>query len=342
MIRNIGIKKSIVLFLSLMGLAADAIAAEALTEEKLELIYKKIERRMQKVDDSKKEGILKDIKNDLLELRKKSGSPSETVKDHFEKSYVTFAGGYDFQNKLKADDIYYEGELYAHLNLTIKWLKKRNLLLYAPVRLQVRQYKTTSSPVKTPSYNPGIKLYYLDKETGEENKDLRYYSIGFHHYSNGQSGPHYDPATGSINTKDGSFSSDYMEFSIYEIADNDFFHWKKLNIRTYLTGLTWEEEQTGYYEDALVELSGKNKLWGNKDLVLQTTIAYKFGRDYISPGVDAKTKDNFQYKAELFYKPPFFESLKVYVRGDYGYDYYNINYQSKMKRIQIGFAGHPF
>ncbi len=261
------------------------------------------------------------------------------IKSAFETSYVTAGGGYDFQDKIKFNDIYYEGQVYAHVNMTMRCFKE-NFRLYAPVRIQLRQSRSTSDPVKTPSYNPGIRLYFWDEGVEEDAEAFSYYSFGFHHYSNGQRGPHYDPATGLINTEDGSFSADYFEFSVYEFTDDEFFSWKKLNLRAYLTGLTWEEEQTNYYEKALVELSGKKNLGG--DVFLQTTIGYKFGRDYISPGVDAKRKDNFQYRMEFFYKPPCFESLNLYGRFDYGYDYYNINYQSKTKRAQIGVAGHPF
>lgn len=341
-------KKLILIFLPLMLLAANVFAGELLTEEKLELIYKKIESIKQKGDEGTEEDILRDLKKEFIESPRRWELMDGVVKSYFDPSYITIGGGYDKENSIKSDDIYYEGQINAHLNW---WNSDDNTeshrwRVYVPIRIQIRQFTTDSSPVKTPSFNPGLKLYYWRGNWGKSENDFSYTSIGIHHYSNGQSGSHYDSGTGLINTEDGSFSSDYLELSYYRVCDDPWLNWGKINFRQYITNKTWEEEQTDFYEKSLLELSGKKifnpKLTFIKEVQLQLTVGHKFGRKYDSPGKRINSKDKFQYTAELSAKPKAWEDLSLYLRWDKGYDYYNINYQNKINRIQFGLIGHAF
>lgn len=273
-----------------------------------------------------------------------------TIAGRLEPSYVTLGGGYDIANRLKINDIYYEAQIYAHLN----WWESLNkpnhaFRLYLPIRLQVRQFRSSSSPVKTPSFNPGLRLFYHHKGWARSETDFNYLSVGFHHYSNGQRGPHYDTVTGEINTENGSFSSDYIETTFYGVSDAGnrswWPHWYKLNGRFYLTGLTWEAPQTDFYERILLEASTLIFRHGTDfPTELQLTVGHKFGRDFVSPGNAASFGDNFQYAAELSIKPKQWgwQDMSIYLRWDMGYDYYNIYYQKKINRIQVGFVGTVF
>lgn len=270
------------------------------------------------------------------------GKITERMNEHFEPSYITVAGGYDRSGKLRTRDILYEGQLYLHLN----WYencqdpeecgKDFYYRVFVPIRLQLRQYTTESHPVKTPSFNPGARVYFWHRSWVNGEDDFHYLSLGGHHYSNGQSGLHY--LNGAINTNDGSFSTDYLELAYYREKGS---LWGKVNYRQYLTGITWEEAQTDYYETALVELTGRGPLpW--LDMELQLTAGYKFGRKYVSPGTNASFKDNLQFTAELVLPVSSWKDLSWYVRWDKGYDNYNIYYQNKVNRIQAGFVATTF
>ncbi len=277
------------------------------------------------------------------------------IEQNFAPSYITISGGHDFENTIDFSDMYYEAELNLHLN----WWNSPNLLnfkykplnkilsflnennkirMYLPIRIQVRQLAETSSPVATPSYNPGLKIFWLNNKFIKNENDFYYFSIGFHHYSNGQSGLHYDPDTGQVNTENGSFSSDYTELSFYKVNnDEGLYDFLKMNIRCYFTNVTWEEEQTDYYEDFLIESVLKNKFrLCNRDAQLQLSVGYKFGRKHTS------NSENFQYRAIFAWKPDSWEDLSLYARWDIGHDYYNINYRNKINRIQLGFVANAF
>ena len=266
---------------------------------------------------------------------------------YFEKNYVTLGGGFDDTDNIQFKDIYYEAQLYGHFNWISSEYKNETSdiwQLYLPVRLQVRQYRSDSSPVKTPGYNPGIRVYYAHHSWLNGTDDFHYASLGLHHYSNGQNGPHLDPVSGDINTDTGSFSSDYAELSYYRVSTNQTMEWAKVNYRYYFVNATWEAEQTGFYEDRLVELSGRFSLFDKPadsqdffdTISLQLTLARKIGRDFITPGIKANDSDNLQYTGELIMKPSGWKDLSMYARWDKGYDYYNINYATQMNRIHFG------
>jgi len=221
-----------------------------------------------------------------------------------------------------------------------------------PVRLQVRQYRSDSSPVKTPSYNPGIRMYYTRGSWTDRDR-LFYLSAGLHHYSNGQSGPHYN-TDGTINTENGSFSSDYTELSFYWDGPRT---WTKLNLRTYLVSkhLTWEPEQSHYYERGVAEVTWRYDPTGqlgargmppkHRGPALQLTGAFKYGRDHVAPGVNASLKDNLQWTAEAIvpaWKQFRWQDVRFYLRYDRGYDPYNIHYREKLDRVQVGIVASNF
>lgn len=296
-----------------------------------------------------------------------AGSFGDIVERYADPTYITIGGGYDRKKNIHFEDIYFEAQLAVNLNW---WNSDSNDIcgedpancppdeglyrLYVPINFVVRQYASTSSPVKTPSYNPGLRLIYAHESWLNAADDFHFISLGIHHYSNGQTGDHLDPDSGEINTENGSFSTDYLEFAWFRVTDTDRLQLMKLKYRAYLTGLTWEPEQTDYYEDGLLEATAKFNLRGTWFDALQDclmscnrvdlflTVGYKFGREFVTPGVAADTGDNLQYKLEYIAKPKSWKQMAFYARWDNGFDYYNINYRNRINRIQIGLVSRAF
>jgi outer membrane phospholipase A len=268
------------------------------------------------------------------------------IKRNFEPSYITLSGGYDRTGNIRPGDLLYEGQVYVHYN----WFdnckneaacdNEHYYRVYIPIRFQVRQYTEDSSPVKTPSYNPGLRVYYWNKSWMNANDDFHYTSFGIHHYSNGQKGPTLN-TDGTINTVDGSFSLEYLEASYYRQKGA---WWGKANLRRYLPygSWSWEPAQTDIYETWLVELAGKKNylpLWCS---TLEMTVGYKIGRKLVSPGNNASFRDNLQFTTEWSIPMPGWKDVRWYVRWDKGYDYYNINFENKINRFQAGFVASNF
>lgn len=277
---------------------------------------------------------------------------NEIITEHLEKSYISFSGGYDFLKAGEYADIYYEAELFQHFEWVSnegRFLPDHHMRVNFPVRLQLRQFRSVSSPVVTPSFNPGVRVFYWYKNWLKQ-QSFHYLSYGFHHYSNGQNGPFYDE-NGDINTENGSFSTDYYEIFYHIAANSVAFDWHRIGYRRYLQKLTWEKEQTGIYQDTEISVSGhKRRFIGILDVPssFNATIMYKRGRKllYKNPVTfeekEAKAKNNYQYKLDWIFSPKNWSSLSIYLRYDYGYDYYNINFQSKMSRLQLGVISQEF
>lgn len=283
----------------------------------------------------------------------------QLLEENLAPSYITFGGGRsfgpDYPGKINSDTIFYEAEINTHflaLALDKSPGSANKMRLYIPVRFQVRQFSETSSPVKTPSFNPGARLFFWPKSWQREDT-FKYVSAGFHHYSNGQNGDFFN-TDGTINTDTGSFSTDYLEFSYYHISRFLTFDWYKITWQKHLD-ITWEDEQDLQYETSRIELSLRSKKFKTafKQKVVHkytVTLGYKnAGRDYIvlnpvtpSQNIEARVKDNIQFKYEHTFYFPALGSMGLYLRYDYGYDYYNINFQNRMRRIQFGLVGYTF
>src|ERR1043165_6001081 len=76
-------------------------------------------------------------------------------------------------------------------------------------RVALRVMRGTSSPVRTPSFNPGSTIYV---RLLNDTTHLFYFTTGLFHHSNGQDGPTLDTALAEprkMNTYNGSFATNY-------------------------------------------------------------------------------------------------------------------------------------
>src|SRR5262249_23750462 len=122
------------------------------------------------------------------------------IVENFEKTYITARSGLRLGGDQTANNILYEAQIFVNLN----WISPKNnespgfkQWLDIPIRIQVRQLMSESKPVRTPSYNPGLRWFGWNKEKGDTS--MFYYSAGVFHYSNGQDGPSNNP-DGTVNT----------------------------------------------------------------------------------------------------------------------------------------------
>jgi hypothetical protein len=272
----------------------------------------------------------------------------KVVVENFEKTYITAGSGLRLGGDQTAKNIMYEGQIFANLN----WLQPGNenaglkQWVDIPIRIQVRQFTSESRPVRTPSYNPGLRWYgwYKDKR----DRALTYYSAGLFHYSNGQDGPSTLP-DGSVNTQNGSFSTNYIEVSGSRTNERFWIQWMSLELRQHFIG-TWEPFQHEQYEKGHVTARLRSQqfmLLAPSQIGLSGT--YSYGRTFVvkndvdpSRNVDATVRDNLSATVELNVKPTGWKDLAFYLRYDIGYDYYNINFQNRMNRIQLGLSSTNF
>lgn len=287
--------------------------------------------------------------------------------DNMELSYFTFGTGVHFGGDKTNTHMLYEGQIFHNIPI---WPPSSsagdaNFWLDLPIRIGLRQLTIDSYPVRTPSFNPGLRAYWSPRETGllrPEGK-LTYYSLGVHHYSNGQEKLFNDPDKGTINTVDGSFNTNYVEAAAhlvtgkFQTAKEDNSHvpqepWMRFAFRQHFYG-TWEHGMRDEYpkRSLSAEVRSRDDVFGHLQFRLGAT--YGWGYSYVVKNdappcppcanpvvqdVRARFSDKLNTTAEAIFQLPKLGDLSFYLRYDHGYDYYNINFQNSINRLQIGFA----
>jgi len=286
------------------------------------------------------------------------------ITENMEQSYITGGSGKRFRGDEIRGNSLYEAQVFVNLpwcdssHGCLRWVAPANwkYWLDVPIRLGVRQSTDESRPVRTPSYNPGLRLFLWD--AGDVKGGAPYYfSLGLHHYSNGQDGPSA-LADGSANTRTGSFNTNYFELAGHWLLQGPI-QWIRLELRQHFYG-TWEPFQRDQYEKrhAAVAMRTKEYLLSNyvsdirnpvagyfKDFRSYMTVtgSYGHGRTFVvknevdpSRNVEMRERDKLSATLEIVSKPPSWTDIAWYIRYDYGFDYYNIDFQSRISRVQFG------
>lgn len=305
--------------------------------------------------------------NEFLDLTSpRNVSNKDLINSNLDPSYITLGSGLnlvetDSEFVRQLDDNLYEAEINYHLNC----LEFEKALLNFTAKIRIRQFAGYSNPIRTPGFLPRLTCFFWfdeDQNKALENKEdikdsFTYYSVMFSHHSNGQSGKFYREDD-TVNTEDGNFSTDFFEFSGYHISDLPYLpSWTQLSLTWHQDWLTREPLLDDQYEVLKVKATGKTKyhdlFYENWKFKLLGSMSYiPLGKDYIRapnddyPNIDVRRASEFdkmQFSLEFHSKIiPWMNRVHFFVKFDYGYDYYNIHFQERFQRIQIGISGDQF
>jgi len=291
------------------------------------------------------------------------------IDTNLEPSYITAGAGINISAGRngygKWDDQIFEAELNQHLhffNTPKTWVWKGFMKINPKV--QLRMANVESSPVKTPGFLPRGTYFFWFKNK-EKRDSFTYYSIMLSHHSNGQAGDFYTE-DGRVNTDNGSFSTNFIELANYQYKRKYLPEWTKFSLQWH-PGFNREDGLEEQYEELKIGISIRTtkkslgSLWpkaaewasaSDWNFKLFSSISYVLaGRDYIiAPNdgfpqikpVKADWYDNINVSLNLCVKPSIFKDMYLFIKYDFGYDYYNINFQHEFNRIQFGVAGDPF
>lgn len=270
--------------------------------------------------------------------------------ENLERSYITAASGFRFGDDQTSPHILYEAQVFHN----IRFWPGENFWIDVPVRVVVRQLSEASAPVLTPTYNPGLRVFVRDTSRWCV-ASYCYGSAGIFHYSNGQNGDPFLP-DGSVNTRSGSFSTWYSELAGHWVTGDDVFQWLRFSWRHHSVQ-NFDDAQKRQYETDHVALTMRTKYFEPPWVAWQLTLTGVYstaGRKYVifnpvdpAQNVEAKTGDNLGVTLEFSVLPGSKEwwqkkGLAIYFRYDYGYDYYNINFQHRIDRLQFGLVSTNF
>ncbi len=271
-------------------------------------------------------------------------------------SYATVLGGLNFApGHGKWDGLLFEADINQHWHSQPRYFKKKCFFKINP-RVRLRTSKEKSSPVRTPSFMPNITLFFGFGKAADTTTSLTYYSIMLSHHSNGQAGEFYNPDS-SINLQTGSFSTNFFDFGINRIWGGSRLlqAWTRLSL-IWHPGFNRSDELEDQYEELKIALTtstirGTRRI-GGFHLEFNGYISYTCkGLEYtFIPGgginsgtaIKADWNDRINWGLNMSFGRQNDGDFRYFVKYDHGYDYYNIHFWRKLRRIQVGIVADPF
>ena len=284
------------------------------------------------------------------------GNRRQLIERYLVPSYITFLGGLNYGRGHGAlDDLLMEADINQHLHWQPRFFKDKIFLKIIP-RVRLRMIREKSSPIRTPSFMPNATAFFGfgKAQASNQNAGFTYYSVMFSHHSNGQAGDFYNQ-DGAINLLTGSFSTNFLDFGI-----NRVWGLKRLwQARTRLS-LVWHlwfnrnDELDNQFERVKVAVTTSTIRatpgFLGRSVELQGYISYTLsGLDYtFIPGpnagvssITATWKDRINWGISISFGKRGGGDFLWFIKIDHSYDYYNINFWQKLRRIQFGIAADP-
>ncbi len=247
-------------------------------------------------------------------------------------SYITFPT--DIGN---IESLWFEANLIPNFNIRVN--KKSRLMGVLTPQIIIRMYQEESFPVRTPSYIPQITVFYsLNSKLKVKNSSL-FGKIA--HHSNGQDGPFY-LKDGAINTKNGSFATNYFEIGLIRTRFN-----KRYNAVQYFSS-SFEVHPKSLSIKELDGIYGRYR-WNNvisffklphtkvdkkkASISLKGELTWMFGT---LNNWDAWSLNRLNAKLTFFYHPKFLEDIGLFAQLYKGLDYYNIYFEHQLFIIRFG------
>ena len=238
--------------------------------------------------------------------------------------------------------------------------KTKNWAVLINPQVQMRMLDQASWPIRTPSFKMYLNYYHdikLWQNTFLNNvfykNALWFLSVA--HHSNGQSGIFYNDSTQSVNTRDGNFSTNFLEAGIssYTATTITANYFSIKEFKTYA-----EIHPPSLSSEGLKSRYGLYRIYGQLSL---TGLMKKRKNDHINVWLQ---RSSFQVKSgwifgemdgtahvdvrkrlivEAMYKyyPPWFDEIAFFLRFYRGQDYYNILYaDNPVSALTVGITSN--
>jgi hypothetical protein len=271
----------------------------------------------------------------------------DAISGHLEPSTVTLRQtSFNFPGShLRSDTVDYSVEVSIAPQLTLFEANfdgplGGSYMLNAVPKFVVRRLDGIgSNPVRTPSYIPSVTLYYSPTDSLTTEADYWFLSFGISHYSNGDAGP-FLQSDGTINNVNGSFSlwsnyagihlyNDWPVLPAYKALQVEIFHHKEglLDALYPDYALSLRVQSRDYFHPAWHGLQGHTRILTDLIWNIRNTSSLPDARKPV-PFSGALTAAYFPGKM--------FPAVSLFGRAYAGFDYYNINFDREIYRVDAG------
>lgn len=275
------------------------------------------------------------LRADSLRQLDSTDQAHDLLVSHFERSSITLP-----YLTLGQDSLLFEAVVAPPFFLRLS----RPLTLVFTPKVVLRMLTVNSLPVRTPSYMPRITLYYHRPPSRAElaGGRMHYHFLTLSHYSNGQDGEFTNP-DGSLNHKDGSFSTNYVEIGTHfgiryprfrQVGSLEF------SLEYHLPFLYEKAEHRDYSDLRLRATQGVSWSWGGGTDDLRDEWSLSATETWLAddagPGFDGIKR--FTFWATLAWAPAHSGDLALFLNFYTGQDYYNIHFDETKTLLRLGIA----
>ncbi|MDN3550901.1 hypothetical protein [Mucilaginibacter aquaedulcis] len=268
--------------------------------------------------------------------------------DIFVQNLRASEGGNDYFNKVKT---LLTADLQPNFIL-FSTPKSRFFAVFTP-RVKIRLLDSRGAPVKSPSFMPGLTVFY---HLNDDTYKPKFLSFGYSHHSNGVRGPSLNP-DGSFNRDSGKFTTNFYTLTYYtgkrvdkkDLIINRYDN-VALEVHAGLFGLGASEGLKDHY--GFIRVNGSrmyNFAKAYEDPLVKGKKTYKnwqqvrFDFTYIADKYDnysaADIKKRLNVSLRYYYQFPFMPSAALMFGGGYrGQDDYNQFFEDSYGYITIGLA----
>jgi hypothetical protein len=230
---------------------------------------------------------------------------------------------------------------------------KLPFFVVATPEVNLRLFSAFGSPVKSPSYMPGLVVYF---RVNDDIYHPEFFSVAYNHHSNGIEGPTTN-LNGTINVDSGKFTTNFYTFLYHTGKRTDKedliinrYESVGLELHSALVGLGYAHALEGKY--GWVRLRGKwlytlakkysDAIQPDKK-VFDNWMHVQFDFEYIMDKYDsyniADYKKRLNVALKYYYQLPFMQNVSFMVGGGYrGQDEYNIYFQDSYPYVTAGLA----
>ncbi len=283
--------------------------------------------------------------NDIIysqDIKSDSSMVVPTLNMFREPSYFFLGSGLG-----NMESLMFEGDIVPYymlsLNRNIRWGVQLS------PRIIVRMYNIHSHPVRNPSFMPTITFFYHLKYNVNKNRDLFTYCSWYHH-SNGQDGNFYNADSVSVNTKNGSFYSNWLEGGMFlSRLDPNLTSASNFIKLSLAYSYMQNAELKGIYGRLRFFLDFQNTITlskipkilrssdNNHNVIINQSIHFGWIGDKLY-NTEIIDKKRLIFRYTFSFKPSFFKDVNLFCQYYYGQDYYNISFGKTLSVFRFGLS----